>query len=765
MLEEQFPDPRGQGMGEADNGAKHAADGPRSGPPPVPPGFPSADPPRRTSSATRTQSGDREGGRGDSSGASRASSGRAASPEAQGYGYGYGSGFGPGYEPARVTPSLQDYVNLLKRHLWVVILPTVLGVLAGLYIYSVTPKQYKSWTAIEVERVKQEASEVKGGDVDEKIRLTGFAVIAATVEKLRMPRIYQQVASNHLFFNRKGVIPKDPEYRLPWSKQSNPAGADQTQGEVSSQALAAMMPGWIQVNWRENTNLIDIYCTHTDPEVARDVLQALLLEYEKQSEQKAASGTEYTMEYIMVKSNELKQAMIKTEGTLSRYTRCLDLNGQVRTAENTVIQMEKRYLDKWPQLIEARQLVTNLKRLFSHELEQVLASSPEEAEFWKQQSVGFASLQGDDLIEAQLKAVEARASILKKELESDQTILETLIKQLKQTDLVKGFTSKQFEVVQPPTLSYAPVAPKLMVIMRNTVLFGALGGLVIVFLIGLFDRTLRTVSDLEQNAEIPVVGAIPECKSTSRKHHLVMLEEREPSVVEAVRTVRAGLVYLGDQEERKSFVVTSSVPGEGKSWLAANLAVAFAQQGDRTLLVDADLRRGTQSLPFDLDRDSPGLTDILATRLPVEKACHATSVENLFIIPGGTRSPNPAELLSSKNLGPFIASLHQNFDRIIIDTAPIIPVSDTLPIAKLCQTVLMVFRIGKTPRAALRRSLKVLRANRTEPVGVIANRLPRTRGARSQAYYYSYYGGDHYSGYYVSSRDKAKTPRNKSKSA
>lgn len=758
MLDDQFPDPRGQGMGESDNGAAHGTDGSGGGMAGGRPGSSGLEQPQRASGGARTQQVDRDSGRFDSGVASRL--GKATAPEPPGYGYGYGSGYGPGYEPARVTPSLQDYVNLLKRHLWVVILPIVLGVLAGLYIYSVSPKQYKSWTAIEVERVKQEAADVKGDGGDERIRLTGFAVIAATVEKLRMPRIYQGVASNHLFFNRKGVVPKEPVYRVPWAREQEVA-ADQPQGEVSTQALASMMSSWIQVNWRENTNLIDVYCTHTDPEVARDVLQALLVEYEKLSEQKAASGTDYTMEYIMVKSSELKQAMMKTEGTLSRYTRCLDLNSQVRTAENTVIQMEKRYLDKWPQLIEARQLVTNLKKLFSHELEQVLASSPEEAEFWKQQSAGFASLQGNDLIEAQLKAVEARASILKKELESDQTILETLIKQLKQGELVKGYSTKQFEVVQPPTLSYAPVAPKLMVIMRTTVLIGATAGLVIVFLIGLFDRTLRTVSDLEQSAEIPVVGAVPECKASSRKHHLVMLEEREPSVVEAVRTVRAGLVYLGDQEERKSFVVTSSVPGEGKSWLAANLAVAFAQQGDRTLLVDADLRRGTQSLPFGLERDLPGLTDILATRLPVEKACHATIIENLFIIPGGSRSPNPAELLSSKNLGPFIANLHQDFDRIIVDTAPIIPVSDTLPIAKLCQTVLMVFRIGKTPRAALRRSLKVLRANRTEPVGVIANRLPRTRGARSQAYYYSYYGGDHYSGYYISGRDKSKAPRGK----
>lgn len=756
MLEEQFPDPHGRGAGESENGNRSVPGGhDQADPGFYPPG--GAPEPARAVAGTmpRPLPVDRMVGPRNPApplpGSLAGSGGRAGGGDGGGYSYGYGSGYGQGAESAFSTPTFQDYFNLLKRHLWVVILPTILGALVGLYLFHISPSQYSSWTSIEVERVKQEAAEVKGDE--EKIRLSGFAVIAATVEKLRMPGIYQGVASNHLFFNRKGVVPKKTVYRWPWEvEKEKPSTEPQT--ELSTQALAAMMPTWIQVNWRENTNLIDIYCTHTDPEVARDVLQALLIEYEKRSELKVAGTTEYTLDYIMVKSKEIKEGMIKTEGALNRYNRCMDLNTQIRAAENAVIQMEKRYLDKWPQLIQGRQLVTNLKALFAHELGQVLASSPEEAEFWKQQISGFDSLKDDDLIGAQLKVVETRASILKKELESDQTIFENLIQELKQGQVVKGYSAKQFEVVQAPTLSYHPVAPKLMVIMRTTVGIGAIAGLVVIFLIGLFDRTLRTVTDLEQAAEIPVVGAVPECKGTSRKHHLVMLEEREPSVVEAVRTVRAGLVYLGDQDERRSFVVTSSIPGEGKSWLAANLAVAFAQQGDRTLLVDADLRKGTQSLPFEMDGDVPGLSDALARRLPLEQVCHPTKVENLSIIPGGTRSPNPAELLGSKNLAPLIHELHRRFDRIIIDTAPIVPVSDTLPLAKLAQTVLMVFRIGKTPRAALRRSLKVLRANRTEPVGIIANRLPRTRGARSQAYYYSYYGGDQYSGYYVSGGKK-----------
>ena len=121
--------------------------------------------------------------------------------------------------------------------------------------------------------------------------------------------------------------------------------------------------------------------------------------------------------------------------------------------------------------------------------------------------------------------------------------------------------------------------------------------------------------------------------------------------------------------------------------------------------------------------------------------------ENLFLLPAGSRSANPAELLAGKSLRPLVEKLKDYFDRIVIDTAPLVPVSDTIPLAKLAQSVVLVTRMGKTPKGAISRALRILGDNGTHPVGIVANGLPRTRTAGGHGYYYSYSGGGSYSDY------------------
>jgi capsular exopolysaccharide synthesis family protein len=208
------------------------------------------------------------------------------------------------------------------------------------------------------------------------------------------------------------------------------------------------------------------------------------------------------------------------------------------------------------------------------------------------------------------------------------------------------------------------------------------------------------------------------------------------------------LTLLGDPEERRIFVISSALPGEGKSWISANLAAGFAQQGERTVLVDADLRKGVLHSTFNLEKDAPGVTNYLSKASSLKEVVHPTHVENLWFVPGGGRSANPSELLAGRNLGAFLEELSQEFDRVIVDSAPLVPVSDTLPVAKRAQSVILVYRMGQTPRKALSRALRTLRANHVEPVGIVANQLPRVNRRSSYGYYYGYHGGGAIDGYY-----------------
>jgi capsular exopolysaccharide synthesis family protein len=691
--------------------------------------------------------------------------------------YGYGGGYGgmDGGENASIaSKTFADYLNWLKRYAWIAVLTTVTGTFYGFYLFTITPKTYQSWTSIQIARVKQEAADVAE---EERIRLGVPAELQATLEKLRMPRIYQNVAANPLFANRPEVLPLSRRYVLPWepflAKKTEPAAADGAKPEVSAGAkpevsagakpevsagakpevsagaLAGMMAGWVSVSVRENTNLVDIFATHTNPEVARDVLASLLTEYEKLTAESIAGSEENTLNYIVEKCRELQEGVLKIESSLARYQGCVDLSKRIETTRISIIEMEKRYLPKWPDLIEAKELLSLLRKRFAEELTQVIGGSPEEQKFWQENAAGSNGLEGEALIAAQLRTVASRASILSKALETEQGILENLNMKLKEADVTRGIATRQFDIIQPPTLPGAPIAPSLNDVVGRFAGGGFLLGIACIFLIGFLDPSIRTVGELERDARLPVIGAVP--SSTSRgdgvKRELVLLTRKDPHAAEAIRTLRTGLTLLGDSEERRIFVITSSLPGEGKSWISANLAVGFAQQGERTVLVDADLRKGVLHSTFNLSRDAPGVTNLLSKTNSLAEVIHQTEVENLWFIPSGGKSANPAELLGGRHLAAFLAELSQDFDRVVFDTAPLVPVSDTLPIAKRAQSVIMVYRMGKTPRKALFRAMKTLRANHAEPVGIVANQLPRVAGRGAYGYYYGYHGGGAIDGY------------------
>ena len=269
-------------------------------------------------------------------------------------------------------------------------------------------------------------------------------------------------------------------------------------------------------------------------------------------------------------------------------------------------------------------------------------------------------------------------------------------------------------------------------------------------------RGLGDVYKRQLLTSVPVIGAIPTGNFRGREESLALIVEPKGQATEAVRSLRAGLTFLGDSRERCTFLVTSALPGEGKSWVASNLALSFASQGDRTLLIDADLRRPVQHETFGYEDRSKGLADHLSLGKSLKEVIQRSDVsENLFLMAAGSRSANPAELLAGKQLPGLMEKLSEYFDRIIIDSAPMIPVSDTMPLVGLVQSAVLVCRIGKTPAAGIKRAIRMMQDNGTVPVGLVANGLPRTRTKRGYGYYYNYMGGGNYS-YYNETGDPEK---------
>ena len=219
-----------------------------------------------------------------------------------------------------------------------------------------------------------------------------------------------------------------------------------------------------------------------------------------------------------------------------------------------------------------------------------------------------------------------------------------------------------------------------------------------------------------------------------------MIGEPSSLTAEAFRSLRT-VLGLHDASGRQLVLFTSAAPAEGKTFCSINCAVALAQQGYRTLLVDADLRRPSVATTFARDPKAPGFTNFLAAETSLAAAIQGTGVVNLSLLTAGTRVSNPAELLSNAKLaGLFLDPALAAFDRVVFDTAPVNPVSDALSLVKHVNLVCLVVHAGKTPAKAALRARGALTAAGAEEVGTVLNRLPRHGGADCFYHYTAAYG-------------------------
>lgn len=318
------------------------------------------------------------------------------------------------------------------------------------------------------------------------------------------------------------------------------------------------------------------------------------------------------------------------------------------------------------------------------------------------------------------------------------TILQT---RLKEAQVQEAIDDSSVRIVERAIEPLEPVSPKPL---RNLALAGALGvllGIVLAFVREYLDRRLHSSDRIEALFGLPTMARIPALATangrTGSPGALVALDDTHSVGAESFRNLRTNVAFVRSGEGPNVIVITSPASAEGKSLTAANLAITLAQKGRGTLLVDADMRRPVQHAQFDASL-APGLSDCLLAGELVDGGIRPTMLDGLEVLPAGERPRHPAELLDSPQMTRLMASLRERYDAIIVDSPPVLAVTDSAVLAPRADGVILVVRAEKTEKDAIGLAIQQLRQVDAEVLGIVVN---DARAEDSyQAYYREYHG-------------------------
>jgi capsular exopolysaccharide synthesis family protein len=340
---------------------------------------------------------------------------------------------------------------------------------------------------------------------------------------------------------------------------------------------------------------------------------------------------------------------------------------------------------------------------------------------------------------------------ISREREIKNSIYIYLLTKREETALSSASTTADLRVLEN-AYATGPVKPVAKTIYLTGLLIGLLAAVLYVLMREQFNSKVLFRTEIEEKTSVPVVAEIV---FTPVKDTIAIADGKRTIIAEQLRSLRTNLSFMGLNEENKTLLVTSSISGEGKSFIALNLAMSITLTGKRVALLEMDLRKPKLSKYLNISRD-PGITNYLIGKVSINDIIKTTNYPNFYVVSAGPVPPNPTELITSENFGRMMQELKEQFDYVIIDSAPIGPVTDSLLLGKYAQTTLFVVRHGHTPKIFLKMIDELYKQKKFNNMCLLFNGLKR-RGLLSSNYGYGYTGyGYGYTGYGYYINDKQK---------
>ncbi len=408
-----------------------------------------------------------------------------------------------------------------------------------------------------------------------------------------------------------------------------------------------------------------------------------------------------------------------------------------------------RYLPDHPRMVEINSKIDNAKRRLVAERTKVVESVRNEYNAKLTEERSFSGqLQEQKAAANDLDKKGGDYNILKRKADSERAVYQTLLTQQKELAVVANSRANNVQVMDKAEVPGAPILPNPRKDWITALIAGVTIAMGLAFGIEYLDDTVKTPEDVTRRLKLPLLGLVP----AVRGDRVPVLSEPVPhDFGEAFRSLRTSLVFTSGSQATRIIAVTSSQPLEGKTTTACNLAMALALGGSRVLLIDADMRRPGLHKTMGL-QNGTGLSHLLVGQARVRDAVQRTAEPNLVAITAGRTPPNPSELLSSERMNNLLTNLGSGpFDWVIIDTPPVLAVTDAVILAGRVSGVVFVVGSEMTRRAHAERAIDTLQSGHPRSVTVVLNRVDFNRNK----YYYSRYYGYQYKSYYGQSQQGA----------
>ncbi|MBX2823211.1 MAG: polysaccharide biosynthesis tyrosine autokinase [Gammaproteobacteria bacterium] len=666
-------------------------------------------------------------------------------------------------EPDRERDSfeLDKILKLLRRYKYLLLLFALLGALAGYLVASGETPMYRASNQVVVEPESSNRAEFLSSRLSyyvprsyyetQQVVISSPLVLEKAATALS-PSIIQMIfsppktgwVSGYLgdfkdrvrswlrVLDREGVS-REPDNTV------NPTAAEQVLPSVEQ--VARRIRSMLSVSFGQTNQIQRLTVTADDPLVAAVVVNAVADAYLAYLVESRVSQTERAGQWLAEKISESKDKLTAAENELKEYqlrNEVLDLqtvkslsasaldqvNSDVLEARRSFAELSKRYGPKHPAIIEAKRKLDVAQSRYGSVSRTELNTNEDRFELTK----------------------------LERSVNSNRELYELFLSRFNEVELGIDSVSSNTSLINRASVPSSPFSPDIRKRSSTGALLGLLLGLIILFGREFLDCTFKNQVDVEERLNLPVLGVLPLLASRKLRKESAVVPERHymnetgSGFAEVINHIRTGIIYSNFDQPPKVVLVTSALPHEGKTTCSTNLALAFSKLG-KTLLIDADFRKPRIAKIAQVE-NTMGLTGYVAGQNTLKECLFQDpDSEQLLIMRSGEVPPNPLELLSSDRFRQTLDMMRKNFDYIVIDSAPILPVSDGVVLGRMVDAVLMVLKAGATTHQVAEAAIKRFAAANISPTGVVLSQL---NYKHSHYYYdkYHYYNKEYYGGGY-----------------